>query len=137
MSKIACPYCGRPAELVTGAEIYPHRQDLAVSFFWRCAACAAWVGCHPGTKQPLGRLADAELRRAKSSAHAAFDPLWKAKIRRDKCRKHEARSAAYQWLAAALGIDAAQCHIGMFDVAMCHRVIDACRPYAKQKEGER
>ncbi len=35
------------------------------------------VGCHPGTKNSLGRLANAELRKWKSIAHRVFDPLWR------------------------------------------------------------
>lgn len=36
------------------------------------------------------------------------------------------RRAGYRWLAARLGIPEDQCHIGMFDVAMCRRVIEIC-----------
>lgn len=124
-----CDYCGSRSERVTGATIYPHRADLAAKIIYRCQPCGAWVGCHPGTDTPLGRLANAELRRAKSAAHAAFDPLWKAKIKREKVRKGKARGLGYQWLAEQLGIEAADCHIGMFDVATCQRVVEICRPY--------
>lgn len=75
---VICSYCNKPAELVTGKEIYPHRPDLYPKKFWRCRPCTAYVGCHKpnagygdGTR-PLGRLANAELRAAKSAAHAAF-----------------------------------------------------------------
>lgn len=111
-----CDYCGKPAELVTGDEIYPHRPDLSRLRFWRCEPCDAHVGCHRGTTRPLGRLANAELRRAKMAAHAAFDPLWKS--------GRMSRSEAYAWLADRLGIEADVCHIGMFDVAMCELVCE-------------
>lgn len=121
---VACDYCKRPAELVTGREIYPRRPDLFRLHFWRCEPCGAYVGCHKaeggngdGTK-PLGRLANAELRAAKIRAHAAFDPLW-----RERGMK---RHKAYGWLAERLGIQKSECHIGMMDVAMCERVVDAC-----------
>lgn len=52
-----CAYCGKPAALVTGRKIYPHRQDLWDKKIWECAPCEALVGCHPGTIKPLGRLA--------------------------------------------------------------------------------
>lgn len=109
-----CDYCGNTSESVTGREVYPHRPDLATKPFYRCAPCQAWVGCHPGTAVPLGRLANAELRRAKMAAHAAFDPLWKSGTM--------SRASAYKALARALGIEPQACHIGMFDVAMCARV---------------
>lgn len=111
-----CPYCKRPAELVSGAVIYPHRPDLEGKRFHRCEPCRAWVGCHPGTTIPLGRLANDALRRAKRAAHEAFDPLWK--------NRHMRRNAAYKWLAERLGIPPGFCHIGAFDEAECARVVE-------------
>lgn len=130
---VMCDYCNRPARLVTGAAIYPGRDDLAALKLWRCAPCDAHVGCHAagawvwiaGRKivsdgtLPLGRLANAELRRAKSRAHAAFDPLWKS--------KRMARRSAYSWLARRLGIPVDDCHIGMMDAAGCNAVVEAAK----------
>lgn len=123
-----CPYCNKPAKLVSGDKIYTRRPDLHALNFWLCPPCDAYVGCHrPGARtedgisdgtMPLGRLANAELRRAKSKAHAAFDPIWKF--------KRMSRKSAYRWLAKKLGIPEAQCHIGYFDVEMCERTIQAC-----------
>ena len=118
-----CPYCNQEAHQVGGAAIYPHRPDLYAKKFYQCVPCDAYVGCHPGTTTPLGRLANAELRKAKSEAHLAFDPMWKSK----KMSRH----AAYIWLAAKLGIKPADCHIGMFDAHDCHRVIETCAGCAR------
>lgn len=118
--KVVCDYCHRDAELVTGKVVYPHRPDLFHKFFWQCAPCGAFVGCHEKNKgygdgtRPFGRLANAELRRAKSAAHDAFDPLWRS----GQMSRHD----AYAWLARALGMSPANCHIGMFDVDLCNRV---------------
>jgi hypothetical protein len=111
---------------VTGAEVYPHRPDLKRKWFYRCAPCRAWVGCHPNSKVPLGRLADAELRKAKEAAHAHFDPLWKAVARRDGISNNKARGRAYAWLADQMSLAPDDCHIGMFDVGQCNRVIRIC-----------
>lgn len=92
-----------------------------------CRHCKAWVGVHDGTDKPLGRLANAELRSAKVHAHDCFDPLWLGKIRRDGCSKKQARMAGYKWLADQLGIETDRCHIGMFDVDMCNRVVEVCQ----------
>ncbi len=92
---LACNYCGRTAELVDGSAIYPRRPALAHKRFYRCLPCDAYVGCHDGTENPLGRLANAELRREKMRVHAAFDPLWKDYGRR-------VRRRAYRWLAALM-----------------------------------
>lgn len=127
--KVICPYCRQPAVLVKGDHIYPHRMDLYQLNFWNCDPCFAYVGCHKkgakvdGVKSdgtiPLGRLADPYLRRAKSQAHAAFDPIWK--------NNHLTRSEAYKRLAIQLGIPKKECHIGMFDIEMCMKVVEVCR----------
>jgi len=123
---VICNYCDSAAELVTGAIVYPRRPDLADKPIYRCEPCDAWVGCHPGTTTPLGRLADAALRKAKMDAHAAFDPLWKRKAAQEGWSKGKARGKGYAWLAKQLGIPPGECHIGMMDVAMCHRVVEVC-----------
>ena len=117
--KVKCPYCGTRAQLVDGTDIYPHRPDLAEKKFYQCAPCDAYVGCHPGTTNTLGRLANAELRKAKMAAHAAFDPLWKSGAKK--------RDSAYAWLSDALGMEKKDCHIGMMDVADCRQVVEACK----------
>lgn len=121
-----CPYCGEFSVKVTGKEIYPHRPDLSHKAFYQCAPCDARVGCHPGTDKPLGRLADAELRRWKNIAHAAFDPRWRALVGPSN-PKHRARNGLYERLAELLGIPREDCHIGMMDVAMCRRVYAICK----------
>lgn len=128
---VMCPYCGGKSALVGGNVIYPHRPDLHMLKFWQCAPCDAYVGCHKpnprmgfdGT-QPLGRLANAELRQAKSEAHDSFDWIWQD--------GHMKRKAAYAWLAKELGIPVERCHIGEFDVDMCQRVEDACDRWFQQ-----
>jgi hypothetical protein len=113
---VACDYCGDPAMLATGEQIYPHRPDHAHLVFWRCVPCDAYVGCHKNSNaKPLGRLANKELRAWKQRAHAAFDPYWKSGRLK--------RGDAYARLAKTLGIPQSECHIGMFDVAMCKRVV--------------
>lgn len=124
---VLCNYCLKPAKLVTGADIYPHRPDLYSKQFWECKPCDARVGCHAPNKgygdgsRPLGRLANAELRAAKSAAHAAFDPIWKSGC--------VSRGVAYRRLAAALAIDKSKCHIGEFDVQTCKQVVELCKTF--------
>jgi len=125
MTGIRCPYCGFEAELVDSSEVY---HGVSYGMVWLCRPCDAYVGTHKNSQRhaPLGRLANKELRVWKMAAHAAFDPLWQAKIERDGCTKSEARQAGYGWLAGKLDIDVNQCHIGMFDVDMCKRVCEIC-----------
>ncbi|ARK86093.1 zinc-finger-containing protein [Burkholderia pseudomallei] len=126
MDKIKkCRYCEQPAKLVRlGDSGYPYQRDYGP--IWICAPCQAWVGCHPGTTKPLGGLANAELREWKMKAHAAFDPLWQAKTRRDGCSKSHARKAGYRWLSQQLGIPFKLTHIGYMSVQECKRVVEVC-----------
>ncbi len=126
--RLLCSYCGTPTELLkTSEEIYG--KDYGP--LYRCPIGCGWVGCHRGTCKPLGRVANKELRLAKQEAHAAFDPLWRAKIDQHGCRPKEARKAGYQWLAGQLGINSDVCHIGMMTVEGCRRVVDVCRPFRR------
>jgi hypothetical protein len=119
-----CPYCGNDAELKTGRHVYPHRPDLASLKIWACDPCDAWVGTHKNspTHAPLGRLANAELRKAKMAAHAAFDPLWKS--------GSMSRKKAYALLSDKMGLKPQDTHIGMFDVDQCKQVVAVCHDIA-------
>ena len=120
MEKVICPYCEKPAPLVTGKVLYPHRPDLWKKRFYRCADCDAHVGCHPGSEKALGIPAGQALRKARMRAHAAFDPMWKGR----RGRGH--RRTAYQWLAMKLGIKRDKCHIGQFTEQQCEQTVKAC-----------
>lgn len=127
-----CGYCLNPAELVKfGEGGYPYRSDYGP--VWLCRKDAAWVGCHAGTENALGRLANAELRAAKQAAHAAFDPLWHRKMAREGCSKSQARRAGYRWLAAQLGLPVKKTHIGFMSLEECQRVVEICTNVAPKK----
>lgn len=68
---------------------------------------------------PLGRMANASLRRLKQKAHAAFDPLWRS--------GDMTRAEAYSWLARHLGVSENNCHIGMMDEDGCRAVVHILR----------
>lgn len=121
-----CPYCGNWSEKVTGLDIYPHRPDLAEKSFYRCFPCNAYVGCHPNTDKPLGRLSDAPLRKMKSRVHQEFDELWKS-----GCMT---RKEAYKWLADRMGLEKDDCHVGMFDEDQCARAVEICLGFWEQNE---
>ena len=114
---VVCPYCESESELVRSSEVYA--KDYG--WIYLCRPCKAWVGCHGNGKKPLGRLANSELRKWKMTAHGAFDHIWKSRKMR--------RGQAYGWLAEQLGIDNKDCHVGMFDVETCKRVVDVCERY--------
>jgi len=122
-----CPYCGGEAEKTTGKKVYPHRSDLRSIVIFACLPCDAWVGTHKNSGKPLGRLANAELRKAKMAAHAAFDPLWKGGQMTGK--------EAYKRLSEKMGLTPEQTHIGMFDVAQCESVVMLCTPMIIKERG--
>ena len=117
MEYVKCPYCSSSAKKVSGDVIYPHRKDLNGKEFYLCQPCGAYVGCHADGK-PYGRLANSELRKHRMMAHGLFDRIWKD--------GGVSRSSAYQWLAAKMGLNTSDCHIGMFDVDKCKEVIQIC-----------
>lgn len=111
-----CDYCGKEARLVLGYVIYPDHPDVKNKLYWQCVPCKARVGCHEGSTEPLGRMANKELRFWKMRVHEAFDPMWKS--------KNITRTQAYRWLAKKLGIKKNNCHIGMFDIKRCKQAIE-------------
>lgn len=123
MYEVICDYCNIATRLAKGSEIYPHRPDLSSLNFYLCDSCGAYVGCHKNGdgKRPLGRVANEKLRKAKSKAHAAFDPIWKS--------GKMTRGAAYSALAKSMGIYKEQCHIGMFNVEQCEYVVAWCEGF--------
>ena len=122
MTHVYCDYCGKAARYVDSDIVYGRSYGM----IWYCPTCRAWVGCHRGTDRPMGRLANAELRLWKRSAHAAFDPLWRGK-------SAYTRRAAYAWLAQEMGLPIEEAHIGLFDVDQCKQVIKICEE-AKRHE---
>lgn len=137
MSEVVCPYCHQNTEYVSSEVVYGGRD---FGMIYLCKMCEAWVGVHKGSREPLGRLANKELREWKIKAHDAFDPLWQAKLtKRRKERGHYkkawARNSGYRWLAEQLGITREECHIGMFDIETCKKVVEICKPHLdKHKE---
>lgn len=123
---VICNYCGEKAKFVTGRFIYPTRPDLFSRNFYVCENGheRAYVGCHDGTSEAFGILADSALRRRKSAAHRAFDPLWRS--------KRMSRKAAYAWLASHMGLSAKECHIGLFDLDMCNESIRICNEFKSE-----
>ncbi len=114
VQKVICPYCGREAELVDDTKVYG--SNGFGSQVYLCQKCNAYVGVHKGSKQPLGTLANRELRIARKAAHLVFDDLWKS--------RKMGRWQAYRWLAETMHIDGKDAHIGMFNIDQCIQLIN-------------
>lgn len=111
-----CPYCWGWSVCADSAEIY---NGKSYGWIWLCRPCRAYVGCHKGTKEALGRLADKQLREKKMAFHAAFDPLWR--------NGRFNRAWLYGWLAKEMGMSRDRCHGGMFSTEQCDKAIETLR----------
>ena len=103
-----CPECGGAMTLKGGR----------FGTFYGCLAdgCRGSHGAHPDGR-PVGVPADARTKRARISAHDAFDRLWK--------HGRMSRSQSYAWMSDALGMSPDEAHIGKFDVDSCKRLESA------------
>jgi hypothetical protein len=115
-SGVFCAYCMERAKLMLTSS---HRYAQDYGPIWECDGCQAWVGCHPGTWRPLGRLANHTLRKLKRQVHEAFDPIWKSGA--------VTRGEAYHLLAVTMGLHDSQAHVGMMDEETAARAIEAAK----------
>lgn len=139
-----CGECQGTSALTSGLEIYPHRPDLHDKPIWKCEGCGAYVGCHPGTTNPLGTPAGHALRQARMLLHnRMIDPLWKTADRcgfyspkTERSRKairRRARERVYIFLSQQLGIGRDETHTGMFDIETCRRAWKALQGVTYQE----
>lgn len=107
-----------PASFVYG------NSRSAGSYLYVCdryPACNSYVAAHRATRQPMGSLADGELRHKRIQAHRAFDRLWRSGLMTKK--------EAYQWMQTEFGLHEEQAHIAQFGAYMCDRLICACEKF--------
>lgn len=110
-----CRYCGGDVQKVDDEELYGESYGSEL-YLCQDERCQARVGCHPDGS-PLGILADRELRRWRSVAHEAFDPIhdaWDSDISRD--------GAGY-YIQQALDVPEAKTHIGMLNISEVKNLI--------------
>jgi hypothetical protein len=116
-----CPFCGSPAKLVTGAELYGVTgKDFSDKKFWDCRPCDAYVGVHKDSPvfRPLGSLVNKNTREWCKRAHATFDPFWSTPENGIK------RIQAYLILSTLMGIPEERTHIGMMNAEECRQVVE-------------
>ncbi|MEE1504393.1 MAG: zinc-finger-containing protein [Acutalibacteraceae bacterium] len=115
---VKCPYCGRNAELRSSEGIYKS-DKYGHQMLWVCSnypECDAYVRCQPGTKLPLGELANGELRALRREAHKFFDELYK--------NGKMSREGAYRWLSDLLCKPMQEVHISCLSDYHCKLVIE-------------
>lgn len=107
-----CPHCAGAVQIVHHDDLYG-RAYGEWPWVYQCGICKAYVGMHPFTNIPLGTLAGDELRKARQQCKQPFEVLWQS--------KKLTRDVAYQQLATHLGLTAAECHFGLFNIDQCRR----------------
>jgi ssDNA-binding Zn-finger/Zn-ribbon topoisomerase 1 len=127
-AKVICPECG--ADMVLRRTSKFRWKNGEGRLFYGCSRwpeCRAIHGAHPNGS-PLGVPGNQETKAARIAAHAAFDELCK---QRGWVGSGRQRRGAYMWLGRKLGIAEdqieEQCHMAMFDIATCGRVIEICK----------
>ena len=110
-----CPYCNSDVELKDSSIIYGMSYGL-VYICSKYPGCDAYVGVHEGTEEPLGTLANVELRECRKQAHAAFDKLWKS--------GSMTRKAAYTKLMIAMNLGKKEAHIAKMNIDQCKKVLE-------------
>ena len=124
-----CRYCGGKIRVVPAEQIYgkaaAERLNLQTEYIHQCQNCNARVGCHKGTKRPLGSVANETLRLKRMETHQVYDAFWK--------RRGMTRTKAYKWLAEQLQLSEERAHIGSFEMDQCQTVIDLCKKFEQEE----
>lgn len=125
-----CPYCGSPAILRSAEGIYRDNRRSAMLYVRKkYPACDSYVRVQPGTRLPIGTMANGELRAMRKEAHHYFDQLYK----RGMMTKEE----AYHWLAEILAAPMDQAHIGLLGEYYCGIVIEESKKLLQQHQEKR
>ena len=117
-----CRYCGGVIRLVPASSIYgesAERLGMKEEWLYQCQNCNARVGCHKGTRRPLGNVANEVLRLKGMETHQVFDSFWRA--------KRMSRTKAYRWLSEQMELPESKAHIGGFEMEQCQQLIELCR----------
>ena len=125
-TNIKCPYCGAQAFLRPASTVRSQAPpDEEVYVCARYPVCDTYVSAHRESRQPLGTLANKQLRGKRRQAHLALNQLWE--------QGYMTRKEAYRWLQVQLGLPESEAHIGRFSeyrceqvIALCHRFTNAC-----------
>ena len=118
--QMRCPYCGSPVVFRSADGIY--RENSNGTMLYVCSRypeCDSYVRAHPGSRQPMGSLANHELRTLRRTAHYYFDQLYKS--------GRMTRQDAYRWLADKIRTPLAEAHIGWLGEYYCKQVIEESR----------
>ena len=127
-----CRYCGGTVHLVSATKVYGAsavRLGIEREVFYQCQNCNARVGCHGGSKRPLGNLANEALRMKRMETHQVFDSFWK--------ERGMSRTQAYKWMAKKLRLSEEFAHIGGFEMDRCQKLIELCEKERNKEQKQK
>lgn len=119
---IPCPDCSGMLHL----KEKPRSWRGGSGFVYLCEnwpQCRGLMSAHVDGR-PCGNPADAYTRKARSTVHALFDPLWSDASAmygpdcplKPAALRRIARNRAYRWLAEHMGMPFKECHVSMMNV---------------------
>lgn len=115
-----CDCCGaKTIELRSHDVLYNGEEYGEWPYIYYCDCCGASVGVHPFSVYPLGVMADAATRSARSAVHAIIDPLWKS--------GRFTRGQVYSMMARLTG--RRSFHTGELSKDECHAAVAAFRTW--------
>lgn len=121
-----CDNCSSPdVTLTTNDRLYGVKKGTWPYIFY-CNDCGASVGCHPGTHNPLGKLADKHTRTLRRRLHEVFDVFW--------MQGYMTRTEAYAWLAEQLKITSAECHVSQLTFVQLKEAIRLTKDYFQNNQ---
>ena len=121
-----CPYCGGHSVLKSAEGIYKNNsRDTMLYVCKNYPVCDSYVRVHPGSKIPMGTMANGELRRLRHEAHKYFNQLYES--------GYMTKDDAYRWLAAILYAPQNQAHIGLLGEYYCRVVIEESKKLLNQR----
>lgn len=126
-NEMRCPYCGAPVVYRSADGIY--QDNSSNTMLYVCArypVCDAYVRTHPGTRTPVGKMANRELRALRRTAHSYFDQLHRS--------GYMSKQEAYRWLAGTIGAPLSQAHIGYLGEYYCKQVINKSRQLLESRK---
>lgn len=144
MNGVSCPYCDKFAELVDSQAIYPawRARDAGTGKHFVCWGCKAWTTAKYTRNtwrertgyEPVGQLANAELRHWRKMAYGAFNALWRTVYARHmqrypdgRYKQYDIKSMIYHTVYLAMGWNQRQKggieSLGLED---CKRVVQHC-----------
>ena len=120
-ARIHCPYCGSLATLRPASVIHGLSDISAGTYLYVCRrwpTCDAYVTVDRCTKQPLGTLANGDLRHKRILAHHALHSV--------QTQLGMSRDQSYRWLQTQMGLPGDQVHIAKCGDYRCEQIIHIC-----------